>query len=162
MGVGNNIDESKAYFSRLLPSPQPSLAARAVPVPRGEGAYRRFALLQFATQVLNLGDFKFIPLYARPAEKNPPKYPSPAAQRDWNSSREVRERVGEGVAFWWRAQNLSVSVSISEPLPPNDYSPSACVLMNPTPAPSPVPTKMRPHFRGCPPTVGGERSFTYT
>ena len=62
MGVSNNIGESKAYFSRLLPSPQSSLAARAMLVPRGEGAYRRFALLQFTTQSFNLGCFKFIPL----------------------------------------------------------------------------------------------------
>ena len=138
VGVSDIAHEPKfCFFNYLLPSPQPSLAARAVPVPRGEGAYRRFALLQFATQVLNLGDFKFIPLYARPAEKNPPKYPLPrsAAQRG---------RDGEGVAFWWRARNLSVSISISEPLPPHDHSPSARVLMNPTP------------------TGGGECSFTYT
>jgi len=32
-------------------------------VPQGEGTYRRFALLQFTMRVLNLGDFKFIPLY---------------------------------------------------------------------------------------------------
>ena len=62
VGVSNNIDESKAYFSRLLLSPQSSLAARAMLVPRGEGAYRRFVLLRFTTPGLNLGYFKFIPL----------------------------------------------------------------------------------------------------
>ena len=55
VGVNNNIDESKAYFS-IVCCPHPS------PLPQGEGAYRRFTLLQFTTQVLNLGDFKFIPL----------------------------------------------------------------------------------------------------
>ena len=46
----------------MLPSPQPSLAARAMLVPQGEGAYRCFALFQFTTQSFNLGCFKFIPL----------------------------------------------------------------------------------------------------
>ena len=61
------MNRNSGFFNRLLPSPRPSLAARAVPVPRGEGAYwlfsrfsvsytsiRKNAVLQDFEQALNL------------------------------------------------------------------------------------------------------------
>ena len=64
MGVSDIVDELKIrFFNCLLPSPQPSLATRAMLVLQGEGAYQRLTLLPFTTQSLNLGYFKFIPLY---------------------------------------------------------------------------------------------------
>ena len=56
MGVGGIVDKLKSqFFNCLLPPPQPS--------PTGEGAYWRLVLLQFTSQVPDLGCFKFIPLY---------------------------------------------------------------------------------------------------
>ena len=37
------MNRNSGFFNRLLPSPRPSLAARAVPVPQGEGAYWLFS-----------------------------------------------------------------------------------------------------------------------
>ena len=50
-GGSDIIDKPKfCFFNYLLPSPLPSLAARAVPVPQGEGVYRRFYLLPFTQE----------------------------------------------------------------------------------------------------------------
>ena len=61
------MNRNSGFFNRLLPSPRPSLAARAVSVPQGEGAYwlfswfsvsytsiRKNAVLQDFEQVLRL------------------------------------------------------------------------------------------------------------
>ena len=67
------MNRNSGFFNRLLPSSRPSLAARAVPVPQGEGHIGCFPGFQFPTQAH--GKMQFSKILNRLLYIHDPRYP---------------------------------------------------------------------------------------